>query len=417
MREYITLFMNMKFNLKKYITKLANKVKVIYFSDLSKNSKINFIKQVSNDDRKYVDLTDPALRVIANEEPVLFFQRFAPPVLIDNIQYAPDLVPVIKDYVLHNGKPGDVWLIAPKEYAEKLSAIFAELGDKFACLELCGLSSAEIDGRENTPFVPEMGALVGRMQNAVPHDVVEIYERIWRGDKPAMYNEGADWQSYYARLVQDILQRDIRNFVQLNDEMKFYRFLCAAASQTAKLLNYAVMAKETGISIPTAKQWLGILEKMGLVYLLQPAAFDGVKYVVKTPKLYFTDTGLAAYLLRWNTAEALEMGAMSAEFFETWVIGEVYKSYAGAGEKAPLYYYRNFNGKEIELLILQNGVLYPCVIAKSAQPQKMYKRFNIVNPAFAACADVQIAGGSVICLAPEFGTDAKNILYIPAWMI
>lgn len=86
-------------------------------------------------------------------------------------------------------------------------------------------------------------------------------------------------------------------------------------------------------------------------------------------------------------------------------------------KKAPLYYYRNFNGKEIELLILQNGVLYPCVIAKSAQPQKMYKRFNIVNPAFAACADVQIAGGSVICLVPEFGIDKNNIMYIPAWMI
>ena len=401
----------------KQIFKFSKKTAIIVIYSLAQSGKTTLLKQLALPDRKYTDLAEPALRSMANEEPVLFLQRYAPPVLIENIQYAPELVPVIKDYVLKHGKPGDFWLIAPKEDAETITAIMQELGDKFACLELCGLSSAELDGRESTPFVPEMGALAGRMQNAVPHDVVEIYERIWRGDKPAMYNEGADWQSYYARLVQDILQRDIRNFVQLNDEMKFYRFLCAAASQTAKLLNYAVMAKETGISIPTAKQWLGILEKMGLVYLLQPAAFDGVKYVVKTPKLYFTDTGLAAYLLRWNTADALEMGAMSAEFFETWVIGEVYKSYAAAGEKAPLYYYRNFNGKEIELLILHNGVLSPCVIAKSAQPQKMYKRFNIVNPAFAACADVQITGGSVICLAPEFGTDAKNILYIPAWMI
>ena len=381
------------------------------------SGKTTFLKQLADANRKYADLTDPALRVMANEEPVLFLQRYAPSVLIDNIQYAPELVPVIKDYVLRSGKPGDFWLIAPKEYSEELSAIFAELGDKFACLELCGLSSAELDGRESRPFVPEMGALARRMKNAVPHDVLELYVRIWRGDKPAMYNEGADWQSYYAKLVQNILQRDIRNFVQLNDEMKFYRFLCAAASQTAKLLNYAAMAKETGISIPTAKQWLGILEKMGLVYLLQPAAFEGVKYVVKTPKLYFTDTGMAAYLLRWNSSDALELGAMSAEFFETWVIGEVYKSYAAAGQKAPLYYYRNFNGKEIELLILHNGVLYPVVITKSAQPQKMYKRFNIVNPAFAACADVTVGGGSVICLAPEFGTDAKSILYIPAWMI
>lgn len=381
------------------------------------SGKTTFLKKLASPNRKYADLAEPALRSMANEEPVLFLQRYVPPVLIDNIQYAPELVPVIKDYVFHNGKPGDFWLIAPKEYSEELSSIFAELGDKFACLELCGLSSAELDGRESTPFVPELGALAGRMQNAVPHSVVEIYERIWRGDKPSLYNEGADWQAYYAKLAQDILQRDIRNFVQLNDEMKFYRFLCAAASQTAKLLNYAVMAKETGISIPTAKQWLGILERMGIVYLLQPAAFNGVKYVVKTPKLYFTDTGLAAYLLRWNTADALELGAMSAEFFETWVIGEVYKSFANSGQKAPLYYYRNFNGKEVELLILNNGVLHQCVISKSAQVQKMYKRFNIIEAAFGGCTEVKTAAGSVICLVPEFGMDKNSIMYIPTWMI
>lgn len=407
----------MKRDFNKKFFELNRKIFMILLTGPSQSGKTTFLKQLADAGRKYVDLTDPALRAMANEEPVLFLQRCAPPVLIDNVQYAPKLVPVIKDYVLRSGKPGDFWLIAPKEYAEKLSAIFAELGDRFACLELCGISSAEIDRRESTPFVPEMGALAGRMQTAVPHDVLELYARIWRGDKPAMYNEGTDWQTYYAKLVQDILQRDIRNFVQLNDEMKFYRFLCAAASQTAKLLNYAAMAKETGITIPTAKQWLGILEKMGLVYLLQPAAFEGVKYVVKTPKLYFTDTGMAAYLLRWNSSDALELGAMSAEFFETWVIGEVYKSFANSALKAPLYYYRNFNGKEVELLILHNGVLYPCVISKSAQVQKMYKRFNIIEAAFGGCTEVKTAAGSVICLMPEFGIDKNNIMYIPAWMI
>lgn len=407
----------MKRDFNKKFFELNRKIFMILLTGPSQSGKTTFLKQLADAGRKYVDLTDPALRAMANEEPVLFLQRCAPPVLIDNVQYAPKLVPVIKDYVLRSGKPGDFWLIAPKEYAEKLSAIFAELGDRFACLELCGISSAEIDRRESTPFVPEMGALAGRMQTAVPHDVLELYARIWRGDKPAMYNEGTDWQTYYAKLVQDILQRDIRNFVQLNDEMKFYRFLCAAASQTAKLLNYAAMAKETGITIPTAKQWLGILEKMGLVYLLQPAAFEGVKYVVKTPKLYFTDTGMAAYLLRWNSSDALELGAMSAEFFETWVIGEVYKSFANSALKAPLYYYRNFNGKEVELLILHNGVLYPCVISKSAQVQKMYKRFNIIEAAFGGCTEVKTASGNVICLMPEFGIDKNNIMYIPAWMI
>ena len=404
-------------SLTKQILQLNNEAEVFFFKGVTQSGKTTLLKQLALPDRKYADLAEPALRSVANEEPVLFLQRYVPPVLIDNIQYAPELVPVIKDYALKHGKPGDFWLIAPKEDTETITAIMQELGDKFACLELCGLSSAELDGRESAPFIPDMQLLAGRMQNPVPHSVVEIYERIWRGSKPAMYNEGADWQAFYAKLVQDILQRDIRKFVQLNDELKFYRFLCAAASQTAKLLNYAVMAKETGISIPTAKQWLGILERMGLVYLLQPAAFSGVKYVVKTPKLYFTDTGLAAYLLRWNTADALELGAMSAEFFETWVIGEVYKSFANSGQKAPLYYYRNFNGKEVELLILHNGVLYPCVISKSAQVQKMYKRFNIIEAAFGGCTEVKTATGSVICFVPEFGIDKNNIMYIPAWMI
>ncbi len=404
-------------NLQNHILQLNNEAEVFLLKGVNQSGKTTFLKKLASPDRKYADLAEPALRSVANEEPVLFLQRYAPPVLIDNIQYAPELVPVIKDYALKHGKPGDFWLIAPKEDVETITAIMQELGDKFACLELCGLSSAELDGRESTPFIPDMQLLASRMQNPVPHSVVEIYERIWRGDKPAIYSEGADWQTFYAKLVQDILQRDIRKFVQLNDEMKFYRFLCAAASQTAKLLNYAVMAKETGISIPTAKQWLGILERMGLVYLLQPAAFNGVKYVVKTPKLYFTDTGLAAYLLRWNTADALEFGAMSVEFFETWVIGEVYKSFANSGQKAPLYYYRNFNGKEVELLILHNGVLYPCVISKSAQVQKMYKRFNIIEAAFGGCTEVKTAAGSVICLVPEFGIDKNNIMYVPAWMI
>lgn len=406
-----------KRDLSKNFLQLNIKVEVFAFVGTTQSGKTTFLKKLASSNHKYADLAEPALRSMANEEPVLFLQRYVPPVLIDNIQYAPELVPVIKDYTLKHGNPGDFWLIAPKEDAEAISVIMQELGDKFICMELCGLSSAELDGRESTPFIPDMQLLAERMQSPVPHSVVEIYERIWRGSKPAMYNEGADWQAFYAKLVQDILQRDIRKFVQLNDEMKFYRFLCAAASQTAKLLNYAVMAKETGISIPTAKQWLGILERMGIVYLLQPAAFNDVKYVVKTPKLYFTDTGLAAYLLRWNTADALELGAMSAEFFETWVIGEVYKSFANSGQKAPLYYYRNFNGKEVELLILHNGVLYPCVISKSAQVQKMYKRFNIIEAAFGSCTEAKTATGSVICLVPEFGMDKNNIMYIPVWMI
>ena len=222
-------------DLKRTLMDINNKYIMYIIAGSFQSGKTTLLKNLASPDRKYADLAEPALRSVANEEPVLFLQRYVPPVLIDNIQYAPELVPVIKDYALKHGKPGDFWLIAPKEDAETITTIMQELGDKFSCLELCGLSSAELDGRESTPFIPDMQLLAERMQSPVSHSVVEIYERIWRGSKPAMYNEGADWQAFYAKLVQDILQRDIRKFVQLNDEMKFYRFLCAAASQTAKL--------------------------------------------------------------------------------------------------------------------------------------------------------------------------------------
>lgn len=229
-----------KRDLSKNFLQLNIKVEVFAFVGTTQSGKTALFKNLASPDRKYADLAEPALRSVANDEPVLFLQRYAPPVLIDNIQYAPEIVPVIKDYALKHGKPGDFWLIAPKEDAETITAIMQELGDKFACLELCGLSSAELDGRESTPFIPDMQLLASRMQNPVPHSVVEIYERIWRGDKPAMYNEGADWQLFYAKFVQDILQRDIRKFVQLNDEMKFYRFLCAAGAdgEAFKLRRY-----------------------------------------------------------------------------------------------------------------------------------------------------------------------------------
>ena len=158
-------------NLQNQILQLNNEVKAFFLKGVNQSGKTTLLKNLASPDRKYADLAEPALRSLANEEPVLFLQRYAPPVLIDNIQYAPELVPVIKDYVLKHGKPGDFWLIVPKEDAETITAIMHELGDKFACLELCGLSSAELDGRESTPFIPDMQLLAGRMQNPVPHSV------------------------------------------------------------------------------------------------------------------------------------------------------------------------------------------------------------------------------------------------------
>lgn len=234
---------------------------------------------------------------------------------------------------------------------------------------------------------------------------------------PALYNGGEqDWQSYYANYVQTFLQRDVMKLLQINDEMVFFRFLCAAAGQTGKMINYAELAKAAEVSAPTAKQWIKTLEAAGIIYLLQPFMPPGAKYIVKAPKLYFFDTGLAAYLTRWLNADALEAGAMSGEFFETWVVAEIYKSYVNKGIVPPLYYLRNFNGKEIELIIYENGTAYPIAIKKSAYPQKAVKTFAILEPV-SEDANIQIGEGGIICFADDLLPAAQDLWYIPAWLV
>lgn len=204
--------------------------------------------------------------------------------------------------------------------------------------------------------------------------------------------------------------------LQINEEMQFFRFLSAAAKQTGHLINYAELAKAAEISAPTSKQWIKTLEAAGIIYLLQPFMPDGSKYIVKTPKLYFFDTGLAAYLSRYLSAESLEIGQQSSEFFETWVIMEIYKNYINNGMIPPLYYMRNFNSKELELIIFINKIAYPLAIKKNTYKMKTQKTFAIFDP---VCKDAKIQFGTcgIICSIDNLSTVSENMNYIPAWLI
>ena len=212
-------------------------------------------------------------------------------------------------------------------------------------------------------------------------------------------------------IAYDVLKR-----LQVNDEMAFFNFMRAVAGQTGRIVNYAELAKSAEISAPTAKQWVKILEDIGIVYMLQPFMPPGSKYIVKAPKLYFCDTGLAAYLTSWNDADALENGAMSEEFLSTWIVMEIYKSYSNQGKRPPIYYLRNFNGKEINLIIYESGIAYPFMIKKSSYPQKIIKIFAILEPV-AKDANFIIGSGGIICFSDEVLPAAKNINYIPVYMI
>ena len=407
-----------KRNIENTIKNIIHSYKVLLLTGPRGIGKSTLLKHLANVKKyTYVSLDDLMIRNLALTDPTLFLQRYSPPVLIDDIQYAPKLLSNIKSFLDKQDINGSIWLTSSIRFPvlDDVNRIF---DDQVGIIDLQGLSLNEINQTENLGyFIPTYDNLSARSKIAIPYSLKEIYKIIWQGGMPTMYNNSdIDWQSYYASYVQNLIMQDVMKLLQINDEMVFFKFLCAAAAQTGHIVNYAELAKAAEISAPTAKQWVNILEAIGIIYMLQPFNPPGAKYVVRAPKLYFCDTGLAAYLTSWNNPDALEIGAMSNEFFATWVVMEIYKSYANNGLVPPLYYLRNFNGKELDLIIFEKGVAYPVAIRKSALPNKVVKTFAILTPV-ANDAKINIGEGAIICFADEVTLASENISYVPAWMI
>ena len=410
--------MYIKRNIQNTIEKITKNFKVLLVTGAQGVGKTTLLKHCVNDiERTYVSLGDLMARNLALTDPALFLQRYNPPVLIDEIQYAPQLLNYIKNYVDHNDINGNIWLTSSIRIPvlDDVNRIF---GDLVGIIDLQGLSLNEVNQTKDLGFfVPSYNSLTLRAKTTIRYSLKEIYKIIWQGCMPAIYNNSdVEWRAFYASYVQTLIHQDVMKILQINDEMVFFKFFCAAAAQTGRIVNYAELAKAAEISAPTAKQWAKTLEAIGIIYMLQPFNPPGSKYVVRAPKLYFCDTGLAAYLTSWNNPEALETGAMSNEFFATWVVMEIYKSYTNNGLVPPLYYLRNFNGKELDLIIYENGIAYPVAISKSTLPNKMLKTFAILTPV-ANDAQIKIGEGAIICFADGLIKASENISYVPAWMI
>jgi predicted AAA+ superfamily ATPase len=240
-----------------------------------------------------------------------------------------------------------------------------------------------------------------------------VYERIHKGSMPVAYSGEFTWERFYSAYVNTYLQRDIKDLTQVGDELAFLNFMTACAARTSQMVNYADLAKDVGISAPTAKQWLSILVSSGIITLIQPYFNNVLKRAIKSPNMYFMDTGLCAYLTRWDSGKTLEVSAMSGAFFETYVVSEILKSYYNAGKRPPIYYYRDTDGKEIDLILEQNNTLYPIEIKKSANPGKdATKNFNVLNK-----SGKEIGEGCVVCLYSDvFPLDKSNWL-VPVWLI
>jgi predicted AAA+ superfamily ATPase len=399
-------------SLEKTIEKVQKSFPVLLVTGPRQVGKTTLLHQISRKNRNYVSLDNPLARELALTDPGLFFQKYQPPLLIDEIQYAPTLLPYIKMQVDQDKKMGDFWLTGSQVFP-MMKNVSESLAGRVGILPLLGLSTREILGLPSTPFKVDREEWQEKSKSAKPQQLMEVFARIFKGSMPALYSKDIPLEVFFSSYIQTYLQRDIKDLTQVADELTFFRFLTGVAARTSQVLNYAELAKDCGISQPTAKQWLSILISSGMIALVEPYFNNVLKRSIKSPKLYFLDTGICSYLTKWTSPESLEAGAMSGAMFETHVVGEIIKSYYNVGLRPPLYYYRDKDQSEIDLILYENDTLYPIEIKKSTNPGKSaIKQFNVLHK-----TGLTIGYGCVLCLIDEpMPIDNKNWL-VPIGLI
>ena len=382
-------------NVETIINKAAEMFPVVLVTGARQVGKTTLLKYLKGD-IAYLTLDDPVLLQTALEEPGSFFKATPPPVIVDEIQYAPTLFRYIKMSADESGKKGQFFLTGSQQF-RMMKNVSDSLAGRIGIISLLGLSLREIKlDAFNMSFVPTAEYFAKRKPTVKTIGYNEIWRIIHKGSMPAMYAQELDWQMFYASYTKTYIERDVKELTQVGDEIKFVKFMTAIAARTSQMLNLSSVATEVGISAPTAQRWLSILVSSNIVYLLQPFYNNITKRAVKTPKLYFLDTGLAAYLTKWYTPEVLEAGAMAGAFFETFAVAEVLKSYYNAGILEPaLYYYRDKETKEVDLVIEQNGILHPVEIKKTVNPTTEHiQNFSALEK----IKNATIGSGGVICL-------------------
>jgi predicted AAA+ superfamily ATPase len=397
------------------INRASEQFPILLLTGARQVGKTTLLRHLSAEQRAYVTLDDPLVLSLARTDSALFMQRFPPPVLIDEIQYAPELLPYIKMSADRLGRPGLFWLTGSQQF-HLMKGVSESLAGRVAVLQLLGLSRWELlgEGLEVVPFVPTPEEIAHRSRQARKLTLKELYGLIWRGILPAIaLNAAVERDLFYGSYVQTYLQRDVRDLARVGDELAFLRFLRATAARSAQLLNLADLARDADVSPNTAKSWLSILQAAGTIYLLEPYHTNVTQRLVKTPKLYFLDTGLASYLTEWASPETLEAGAMSGPILETWVATELLKSYWHTGRRPPFYHYRDKDQREIDLLIMLDGILYPLEIKKTASPG----REDVRNFGALERLRLPVGPGGVICLAEQALPLTEKYQSIPVWMI
>lgn len=401
-------------NLEKVVTEVTKEYPVVLVTGPRQVGKTTMLqKLMEGTSRSYVSLDDLNERSIAKNDPELFLQLHKPPVLIDEVQYAPELFTYIKIYVDRNHDPGDFWLTGSQVF-KLMRGVQESLAGRVAVLSLTSLSQAEICNGKMEPFTVDIEALSERTKERKPADAREIFDRIFKGSMPAIVSgKNSNSQIFYSSYLTTYIERDVKELSDAIDSLKFLNFITAAAARCSQMLNIADIARDADISQKQAKDWLGILETLGIIFYLHPYSNNLLKRLVKTPKLYFYDMGLVCYLTKWSSAETLESGAMNGAVLENYVVAEIMKTYLNSGKEPFMYYYRDKDAKEIDIVLEHDGVLNPLEIKKSSNPgTELVKVFDLLDK-----SSTPRSKGAVLCMKPELSAIDRDNYIIPIWMI
>ena len=378
-----------------------------------KTTMLRSLAENENLGRKYVTLDDLTERDMAKNDPALFLQLHKPPVLIDEVQYAPELFTYIKIHIDENHNPGDFWLTGSQVF-RLMRGVQESLAGRVALLHLSPLSQREIIGAPCVPFKTDFDRLLTEQSQIQPVTTPELFARLWRGSMPGLISgQTPDRNNFYSSYLSTYVERDVRDMSSSVDALKFNRFVTAVAARCSQLLNYNALAEDADIDIPTAKAWVNILETLGIIFLLRPYSNNVLKRTIKTPKVYFYDTGLVCYLTRWSSPEVAESGAMNGALLENFTVSEIMKSYQNAGLEPYLYFYRDRDAKEIDVVLEGDGKLCPLEIKKTAAPDKRMTRvFGVIDK-----SPLQLGTGAILCMADHFSALDRENLIVPIWMI
>ena len=406
--EYIPRHLERKF------LKLSSFFKVVLVTGARQVGKTTMLKHLAESGRTYVTLDDLMARELAKKDPALFFQTFKPPVIIDEVQYAPELFGQIKILCDESEETGLIWLTGSQQF-EMMKIVRETLTGRIGILELFSLSQSEKNGvRFDASLDFTLQSLQSRQRQTGKNNIQTVFEQIWRGGMPQVQRADAELrQEYFGSYINTYLMRDVTELGGITDSLKFGKFLTACAALIGEPVNYKTQADAADISQPTAKEWVRLLEGLGILFVMQPFSNNQLKRLARTPKLYFLDTGLAAFLSMWPTPETLMNGAATGHFYENFVVAELIKNYAYAETNANLTYYRDANAKKIDVFIESAGLIHPLEIKKSANPDRReVKKFELLEK-----SNIPRGSGGIVCMCEQVVPIDEKDSFIPSNLI